>query len=76
MVEKKIKKELLDLYSKWRASEKSFFEKLKLEHDFRKLEKEQKKLIAKNFSEFAKLDTPLTEEEIVELEEAYNNTLI
>ncbi|WP_300261043.1 hypothetical protein [Clostridium sp.] len=76
MVEKKIKKELLDLYSKWRTSEKNFFEKLKLEHDFRKLEKEQKKLIAKNFSEFAKLDTPLTEEEIVELEEAYNNTLI
>ncbi len=28
MGEEKIKKELLDLYSKWRVSEKSFFEKL------------------------------------------------
>ena len=71
MGEEKIKKELLDLYSKWRVSEKSFFEKLKLNHDFKKLEKEQIKLITKKFSEFAKIDTPLTEKEILELEEYY-----
>ncbi|EGT0697073.1 hypothetical protein QTH11_09395 [Clostridium perfringens] len=76
MGEEKIKKELLDLYSKWRVSEKSFFEKLKLNHDFKKLEKEQRKLIAKKFSDFAKIDTPLTEKEILELEEYYNNTFI
>ncbi|NGT96350.1 hypothetical protein G6Y98_11180, partial [Clostridium perfringens] len=56
--------------------EKSFFEKLKLNHDFKKLEKEQIKLITKKFSEFAKIDTPLTEKEILELEEYYNNTFI
>ncbi|WP_338836984.1 hypothetical protein WHY16_09605 [Clostridium perfringens] len=76
MGEEKIKKELLDLYSKWRVSEKIFFEKLKLNHDFKKLEKEQIKLITKKFSEFAKIDTPLTEKEILELEEYYNNTFI
>lgn len=76
MGEKKFKKELLDLYSKWRVSEKSFFEKLKLNRDFKKLEKEQIKLITKKFSEFAKIDTPLTEQEILELEEYYNNTFI
>ena len=43
MGEEKIKKELLDLYSKWRVSEKSFFEKLKLNHDFKKLEKKANK---------------------------------
>ncbi|EGS9999588.1 hypothetical protein I9Y31_001846 [Clostridium perfringens] len=76
MGEEKIKKELLDLYSKWRVSEKSFFKKLKLNHDFKKLEKEQIKLITKKFSKFAKIDTPLTEKEILELEEYYNNTFI
>ena len=76
MGDKKFKKELLDLYIKWIVSEKSFFEKLKLNHDFKKLEKEQRKLIAKNFSNFAKIDTPLTEKEILELEEYYNNTFI
>ena len=49
---------------------------LKLNHDFKKLEKEQIKLITKKFSEFAKIDTPLTEKEILELEEYYNNTFI
>ena len=76
MGEEKIQNELLDLYSKWRVSEKRFFEKLNLNHDFKKLEKEQIKLITKKFSEFAKIDTPLTEKEILELEEYYNNTFI
>ena len=76
MGEEKIKKELLDLYSKWSVSENSFFEKLKLNHYFKMLEKEQIKLITKKFSEFAKIDTPLTEKEILELEEYYNNTFI
>ena len=52
------------------------FEKIGVNHDFKKLEKEQRKLIAKKFSDFAKIDTPLTEKEILELEEYYNNTFI
>lgn len=76
MGEKKFKEEIINLYSKWRNSEKSFFEKLKIKRDFKKLEKEERKLIAKNFSDFAKIDPPLTEEEIIQLEEIYNNTFI
>lgn len=76
MTEKKFEKELINLYKKWRVSEKDFFEKIKLNHDLKKLDKEQQKLMAKNFSEFAKLDNPLTEDEILKLEEYYNNTFI
>lgn len=76
MGEKKFEKELIDLYKKWRISEKDFFKKIKINHNSIKLEKEQQKLMAKNFSEFAKLDNPLTEDEILKLEEYYNNTFI
>ncbi|ELC8443866.1 hypothetical protein QYB59_002946 [Clostridium perfringens] len=76
MGENKFKEDLIELYKRWRTSEKDFFKKRKLNHDFKNLEKEQQKLIAENFSEFAKLDNPLTEEEILSLEEYYNNTFI
>lgn len=76
MGENKFKEDLIKLYKKWRTSEKDFFEKMKLNHDFKNLEKDQQKPLAKNFSEFAKLDNPLTEEEILSLEEYYNNTFI
>ena len=37
MGENKFKEDLIKLYKKWRTSEKDFFEKMKLNHDFKNL---------------------------------------
>lgn len=66
-----ISSDLKDLYRKWRTSEENFFERLKIKHEFKKLTKEEKNLAIKEFSDFAKLEEPINEDDFSALEEEY-----
>lgn len=63
--------ELKDIYKKWRTSEKNFFERMEQNHEFKKLDKKEKKLAIKEFSEFANLEDPISEDDFSLLEEEY-----
>ncbi|MGG5460643.1 hypothetical protein [Clostridium sp. B9] len=66
-----INSDLKGIYRKWRTSEENFFERLKIKHEFKKLTKEEKKLAMDDFSDFAKLEEPINEDDFSALEEEY-----
>lgn len=69
----KVKEDLIKAYKEWKDLELKTDEKIKHHHQLKKEERED---AVKRFSEFAKLDNPLTEDEILQLEEYYNDTFI